>query len=61
MASLELASSPGRFSANITTGENTPGIDCKRMRTILAQIKLRNTKGTRLVIYSVHLYRNPRI
>ena len=37
----DLASSPGQFFVNITVGEKIrPGIDCMRMRTILAQITL---------------------
>ena len=33
-----------------------PGIDCKRMRTILAQNELKNTKGTGLVSCSAYYF-----
>ena len=57
-----LASSLGQFFASITAGEKIrPGIDCKRMCTILAKIELKNIKGIRLVTTPLILYCNPGI
>jgi len=46
---------PRPIFANYNGGQKIqPGIDCKRMHTILAQIELTNTKGIHLVTYSAY-------